>query len=97
MPLACHVCPGSKPSNQDSAVAEDLAEGGAGGAAQSHADEAPRLGRRLRSADLLGRQGSAADGQEQEDKDGQGAEQGLRASLYDTIISHTRLLRSSSR
>ena len=97
MPLACQVSPGSKPCHQDSAAAEDLAEGGAGGAAQSHADEAPWLGRRLRSADMLGRQGIAADGQEQNNKEGQGAEQGLRASLYDTIVSHTRLLRSSSR
>ena len=45
--------------------------------------------RRLRSADAMGRTGSAADSND--------AGQGLRATLYDSLMSHTRLLRSSSR
>ena len=100
-PPACQVCPTSIGPHQDSAAAGDLLEENAGRAepegVQKPTAEAPGMGRRLRSADLLGRQGSPAGGQERGGQDRQGAEQGLRASLFDSIASHTRLLRSSSR
>ena len=51
-------------------------------------DEAPRMGRRLRSADSLRLWDRASDSEE--------AAPSLRAAIYDSILSHTRLLRSSS-
>lgn len=54
--------------------------------------------RRLRSADALGRLGSVeALGRRGSAADSEDAGQGLRATLYDSLMSHTRLLRSSSR
>ena len=54
--------------------------------------------RRLRSADALGRLGSVETlGRRGSAADSEDAGQGLRATLYDSLMSHTRLLRSSSR
>ena len=61
---------------------------GSADVAKQASDEAPRMGRRLRSADSLRQWDRAADA----DK----AAPSLRAAIYDSILSHTRLLRSSS-
>ncbi len=77
-----------KASHPDSSSAAEQPAGSADMAKQAP-DEAPWMGRRLRSADSLARQDATTDIE--------GAAPGLRAAIYDSIMSHTRLLRSSSK
>ncbi len=79
--LAKQACqPGSSAAAEQPAGSADMAK--------QAPDEAPKMGRRLRSADSLRRWERASDGEE--------AAPSLRAAIYESIVSHTRLLRSSS-
>ena len=79
--LTRHTCqPESAPAEQPAGSA-DLTK--------TPPNEAPGMGRRLRSADCL-RQWDRAFGSEE-------AGPSLRATICDSIMSHSRLLRSSSR
>lgn len=74
-----------------SAAVEQPAASGAQAPKQAQG-EAPWTGRRLRSADSMGgRRGDPAGDDNEEEGPG------LRATIYDSIMAHTRLLRSSSR